>query len=251
MIQNSRPVARALAATLIAAFAIVASVAGAQSAPPAMMMMPPPAAAVSLSASATASVPNDRMLAWLRAESDNADPAAAANAVNSRMAKALARAKATKGVDASTSGYSSFQVTEKNQPPRWRVAQTLKLESSDFAALAALVSQLQGDGGLVVDGTQFSVSDATRKKTEEGLTQQAIKAWQARATEAARGFGFDGWRVGKVAIQAGDSFRPQPVMRAMAFESKGAPVAVEAGNSEVTVTVSGDALLDSPRPPTR
>ena len=250
MIENSRAVARALAATLIAAFAIVASGAAAQSAPQAMMM-PPPAPAVSLSASATASVPNDRMLAWLRAESDNADPAAAANAVNSRMTKALARAKATKGVDASTSGYSSFQVTEKNQPPRWRVAQTLKLESSDFAALAALVSQLQGDGGLVVDGTQFSVSDATRKKTEEGLTQQAIKAWQARATEAARGFGFDGWRVGKVAIQAGDSFRPQPVMRAMAFESKVAPVAVEAGNSDVTVTVSGDALLDAPRSPPR
>ena len=82
--------------------------------------------AVTLSASATASVPNDRMLAWMRAEADNADAAAAANSVNTRMGKALARAKATKGVDASTSGYSSYQITEKNQPSRWRVAQTLE-----------------------------------------------------------------------------------------------------------------------------
>jgi predicted secreted protein len=221
----------------------------AQPAPPFAMAPPPPA--VTLSASATASVPNDRMLAWMRAESDHADAAAAASVVNTRMGNALARAKATKGVDASTSGYSSFQITDKNQPTRWRVAQTLKLESSDFAALSGLITQLQGEGGLVVDGTQFSVSDASRRKAEESLTQQAIKSWQTRATEAARGFGFDGWRVGKVAIQTGESFRPQPVMRAMAFEAKAAPVAMEGGNSDVTVTVSGEALLEAPRPTAR
>ena len=203
---------------------------------------------VTLSASATASVPNDRMYASLRAEADSADPAAAANAVNMRMAKALARARSTAGVEASTSGYSSFQITDKTQSTRWRVAQTLKLEGSEFAALSALVSQLQAEGGLVVDGTQFSVSEASRRKAEETLTQQAIKAWQARAAEAARGFGFDGWRVGNVSIQAGDAFRPQPMMRTMSFDTKAAPVAMEAGNSDVTVTVSGDAVLEGPRP---
>ena len=248
MIQISKTRARTIAVTFVACLAVVAQVA-AQPVPTFTMAPPPPA--VTLSASATASVPNDRMLAWMRAESDHADPAAAANVVNTRMGKAIALAKATKGVDASTSGYSSFQITEKNQPARWRVAQTLKLESSDFAALSGLITQLQADGGLVVDGTQFSVSDASRRKAEESLTQQAIKSWQARATEAARGFGFDGWRVGKVAIQTGDSFRPQPVMRAMAFEAKAAPVAMEGGNSDVTVTVSGEAVLEAPRPPAR
>ncbi len=246
MIANSLPVARAFIVALIALVTLAARVASAQPAPP--PNMPAPLPTVTLSASATASVANDRMLAWLRAESDNADPAAAANVVNTRMGNAVARAKATKGVDASTSGYSSYQVTEKNQPPRWRVAQTLKLESNDFAALAALISQLQADGGLVIDGTQFSVSDASRKKAEEGLTQQAIKAWQARATEAANGFGFERWRVGKVAIQTGEPVRPQPMMRAMAFEAKAAPVTVEAGNTDVTVTVAGEALLEAPRP---
>jgi predicted secreted protein len=234
---------------LLASLCAIASGVAAQPAPAQPMAPPPPA--VTLSASATASVPNDRMLAWLRAESDNADAAAAASSVNSRMGKALARARAMKGVDASTSGYSSYQVAEKNQPARWRVAQTLKLEGSDFAALSGLVSQLQGEGGLVVDGIQFSVGDAARVKAEEALTQQAIKAWQARAMEAARGFGFDGWRLGKVAIQTGDSIRPQPRMRAMAVTAAAAPVEVEAGNSDVTVTVSGEAQLDAPRLPTR
>jgi predicted secreted protein len=249
MIQTSRSCTHVFAALAFGFCVAISPIADSQPSPTITMTPPPPA--VTLSASATASVPNDRMLAWMRAESDNADAAAAASVVNIRMGKAIALAKAAKGVDASTSGYSSFQITEKNQPARWRVAQTLKLESSDFAALSGLITQLQADGGLVVDGTQFSVSDASRKKAEESLTQQAIKAWQARATEAARGFGFDGWRVGKVAIQTGDSMRPQPVMRAMSFEAKAAPVAMEGGSSEVTVTVSGEAVLDALRPPAR
>jgi len=237
------------AAVLLAAFGVAPSL-FAQPAPP--DRLPPRPPTVTLSASATASVPNDRMHASLRAEADNADPAAAAGVVNARMAKALTRARAVAGVEASTTGYSSFQVTDKAQVTRWRVAQTLKLEGSDFASLSALISQLQAEGGLVVDGTQFSVSDASRKKAEDGLTQQAIKSWQARAAEAARGFGFDGWRVGNVAIQTGESFHPQPVMRAMAFDAKAAPpVAVEAGISVITVTVSGDAILENLHSPSR
>ena len=249
MIRIRNSSSRLLAGALLLAAVGIAPGVSAQPAPP--DRMPPRLATVTLSASATASVPNDRMHASLRAEADNADPAAAANVVNTRMAKALARARAVAGVEASTTGYSSFQITDKTQVTRWRVAQTLKLEGSDFAALSSLVSQLQSDGGLVVDGTQFTVSEASRRKAEETLTQQAIKSWQARAGEAARGFGFDGWRVGNVNIQAGDSFRPQPVMRAMSFEAKAAPVAMEAGSSDVTVTVSGDAVLEGPRPPSR
>ena len=246
MSNPTNAVARALAATCIASCIAAAPIACAQPVGPSNFPPRPPT--VTLSASATASVPNDRMHASLRAESENADAAAAANVVNTRMAKALARARVAPGVEASTSGYSSFQVTDKNQATRWRVAQTLKLEGSDFAALSTLASQLQAEGGLVIDGTQFSVSDAARKKAEDSLTQQAIKSWQARASEAARGFGFEGWRVGSVTIQTGDFMRPQPVMRAMSFEVKSAPVAMEAGNSDVTVTVSGEAVLESPRP---
>ena len=61
------------------------------------------------------------------------------------MAKALARAGGIKGIDAETSGYTSYQITEKGQPARWRVTQTLALEGTDFAAMAALVSNCQGE----------------------------------------------------------------------------------------------------------
>jgi predicted secreted protein len=204
--------------------------------------------AVTVSASATASVANDRMVASLRSEADNTDPATAASSVNARMASALARARVVKGVEVSTSGYTSYQVAEKNQPPRWRVAQTLQLEGSDFTALSALVSQLQAEGGLTIAAISFSVSESARRLAEEDLTQQAIRAWQARAQAAARGFGYESWHVGKATVQS-DAIRPQPMYRmATAMAVSAAPVAVEAGNTDVTVTVTGEALFDAQKP---
>ena len=112
----------------------------------------PSAPAVSVTASATTSVANDRMFAWLRAEVDNADPARAAADVNARIGKAIARAKATPGVEVKTSGYSSYQVTDK-AITRWRVQQSISLESGDFAVLAALLTKLQSEDALVLSVT--------------------------------------------------------------------------------------------------
>jgi len=210
--------------------------------------MPVTQPVLNVTASATSALPNDRMLAWLRVEVDSPDPVTAANDVNTRMGKALARAKAVKGVETSTTSYSSYQVSERNQPAKWRVSQTLQLESSDFGALAALVTKIQGEDGLVLSGMNFSVSTAARRAAEDALTQQAIKAWQARAQNAAQGFGAPSWRPGHVTIQTGDAVRPQPMMRAAAGAmAQVAPVAAEAGTSDITVTVSGEAILESAR----
>lgn len=202
---------------------------------------------VTFTASATSNVANDRMHAFLRAEADNVDAAQAASDVNARMARALTRARAVTGVEASTAGYSSFQITEPNKPARWRVSQTLALEGADFAALAGLVSRLQSNDGLVLASLNFSVSAATRRAAEDALTQQAIRNWQQRAQASAQGFGAGGWRAGRITIQTNDFGRPQPMYRASAAADARAPVAVEGGMSEVTVTVSGEAILDTVR----
>jgi len=204
----------------------------------------PSAPAVSVTASATTSVANDRMFAWLRAEVDNADPARAATDVNARIGKAIARAKATPGVEVKTSGYSSYQVTDKTLT-RWRVQQSISLESSDFATLAALLTKLQSEDALVMSGMSFGVSNDARRKVEDALTQEAIKGWQARAQSASKALGFDAWRVGHVNVMTGEPMRPQPMMRMAAAAGGAAPVNAEGGNTDVTVTVSGDALLGS------
>lgn len=240
--RSHRPAA---ASTLAAALAVAAGIA---CLPPAFAQEPAPPASpiVAVNAAATATVANDRMHAWLRAEAENTDPAAAGASVNAKMATALARAKAVAGVDARTLGYSTYQIAEKGQPPRWRAAQTLGLESANFDALSALVTRLQATDGMLLSGMQFALADATRRKTEDQLTQEAIKAWQLRAQQAAQGFGFTGYRTGRVAIQTNDFGRPQPMlMRAQAAPmGAGAPVAAEGGTTDVTVTVAGDAILE-------
>ena len=117
---------------------------------------PSPQPVITVTASASATVVNDRMHATLRAEVEHADAAQAAREVNTRIARALAKAKAVPGVNASTAGYASYQVGEKDRL-RWRVSQGLALEGTDFAALAALVSRLQAEDGLLVSGLAFSV----------------------------------------------------------------------------------------------
>lgn len=204
---------------------------------------------VNVTATATSNVANDRMHAFLRTEADNTDAAQAANDVNARMARALARARSVSGVEAATAGYSSYQITEQNRPPRWRVSQMLSLEGGDFAALSDLVSKLQGTDGLLLSSLSFTVSDKTRRAAEDSLTQQAIRNWKQRAESAAKGFGAAGWRAGRITIQTNDYGRPpQPVFRAQAAAAdRPAPVAVEGGMSDVTVTVSGEAILDAAR----
>jgi predicted secreted protein len=197
-------------------------------------------------------VVNDRMHATLRAEAEHVDAAQAASDVNARIARALAKAKAVAGVTASTAGYSSYQVGEKDRI-RWRISQGIALEGTDFAALAALVSRLQAEDGLLVSGLAFSVGTDKQRTAEDELTQQAIRAWQRRADAAAQGFGATAWRPGRVTIQPSDAGRPQPMMRmqAMAAGGGGAPISAEAGTTEIAVSVSGEVILETVRSPAR
>jgi len=208
--------------------------------------------AVTVSASSTVTVQNDRLQAWLRTEAESANPAAAASQVNTAMAKALASAKAYPAVKVATAGYSTQQVSDKQKPSRWRVVQTLSLDSGDFTAAATLISRLQDDDGLLLSGMGFLLGDKARRDAEDSVTQQAIKSWQARAQQAANGLGFAGWHPGHVTVQTGEAGRVYPMMRAQAMSTGGsAPVAIEAGTTDVSVTVSGEAILDSARGPPR
>jgi predicted secreted protein len=198
---------------------------------------------VTVSASAHASVANDRMRALLRAESDDTDPSRAANAVNARIARATEHAKSQPGVVVANAGYSTFEVGEPANR-RWRVVQTIALESSDFAALAALLTRLQQDDGMLLSGVDFSVSPGARRRAEDALMRDAIRDWQARARLAAQAFRANGWRAGHVSVQTSDVGRPVPMFRAQAMSAAPpAPVNVEAGTSDIAVTVSGEAIL--------
>jgi predicted secreted protein len=237
---------RSACALLVATAACVAATALAQ-------MPPPPSPTVTVTATATATVINDRLQAWLRAEAENASASAAASQVNATIAKALAEAKGYPSIKVATAGYSTQQVSDKVRAQRWRVVQTISVDAGDFTSAAALISRLQDDHGLLLSGMGFSLAEKTRRDAEDSVTQQALKAWQVRAQQAAQGLGFAAWRPGHVTVQMSDAGRVYPMARAQAMASSagGAPVAMEGGTTDVTVTVSGEAVLEQARPPTR
>ena len=227
---------RLLAATALALFAAAAS---------AQAPTPSAAPTVTVTATATTTVANDRLEAWLRTEAEDVSPASAASQVNAAIAKALADAKSFAAVKVATAGYSTQQIAEKGKPTRWRVTQSISLASSDFTQAATLMSRLQDQNGLLLSNMTFTLSEGARHESEDSVTQQALKSWQARAKQAAVGLGFSGWRVGHVTVQPSGGGPVYPLMRAQAMASPGggAPVAIEAGTTEVTVTVSGEAIL--------
>jgi predicted secreted protein len=205
---------------------------------------PGPQPSVTVTATATATVANDRLQAWLRAEAESANPGTAASQVNAAVAKALATAKAYPAVKVATAGYSTYQVGDKPGAMRWRVMQAVSVDAQDFTAATTLISGLQEEG-LLLSGMAFSLTEKARREAEDSVTQQALKSWEERAQRAAQGLGFSGWGPGHVTVQTSDGGRVYPVMRAQAMAAPGGapPVPTEAGTTEVTVTVSGDALL--------
>ncbi|MGH8849593.1 MAG: SIMPL domain-containing protein [Casimicrobiaceae bacterium] len=240
-------------AVRMATIAVFSAVAAAAGAAEAQLPVTPTEPTVTVSASSTVTVTNDRLQAWLRAEAENPSPAAAASQVNAIVAKALATARSYPAVKMATTGYSTQQVVDKVKASRWRVTQTVSLDSADFTAAATLITKLQDEDGLLLSSIGFSLADKTRHDAEDGVMRQAIRNWQSRAEQAAQALGFGNWHPGHVTVQTGDGGRVYPtMMRAQAAPGFApAPVAVEAGTTDVTVTVAGEALLEAAEMPTR
>jgi uncharacterized protein YggE len=76
---------------------------------------------------------------------------------------------------------------------------------------------------------------------------QAIERFKTKATEISKNFGFGGYTLREVSVNANDQGFVQPRGRMVAMEAKAmssdAPVPVEAGRSTVVVTVNGSVQM--------
>ena len=218
----------------------------------ALAQVPPigPAAdlpAVSLNASATTQVDNDRMTIVLQSESEKPVASAAASEVNAKMAKALAMTKTVSGVTAKTVNYTTNQVIEKGKMVRWRVSQWLQIETADFTAGANLATRLQ-DEGLLLSSLTFSVSPEARRVAVAKLQHEALTEWQALAKQAAASMNYGGYSPGRLAINVNDHMPPpRPRLAAQAMAASAPEVSVAGGSSEIVLTVSGEAILTNRR----
>ncbi len=157
---------------------------------------------VNVSASATATVANDRLQAWLRAEADNVSPAAAAAPGQRDDREGDRRRQGLSLGQGRDAGLLDAADRRQGQAARAGASRSRsRLEATDFAAAATLLSKLQDEDGLLLSGMGFSLGDKTRRDAEDAVTQEAIQSWQERAQRAAQGLGFATWRVGHVTVQ--------------------------------------------------
>jgi len=200
---------------------------------------------ISLQAQAQRAVVHDLMRVTLYSEAQDTDPAKLAEQTTRVLNAATSRARQVAGITIQTGSRASHPVYGKDgkRINAWRERAELHLESSDFAALAALAARLQGEN-LQVSHQQFMLSKALRKTHEDSLMQEAIAAFRERAQLATQAFGGKDYRLVSLELDS-TGFRPitlrQRVVAApmSASVSSSAYQEIEAGTSEVSITAAG------------
>ncbi len=193
---------------------------------------------VSFEAQVSRDVANDQLVAVLAVELHGPDPAALARTANARMAEALTVAGAAPGVRTRSGNYQTFPRYDRNQRIEgWQVSQELRLESGDFSAATRLIGKLQEN--LVVRSMAVRLSPEARRAAEDALIAEAIAAFRARAEQVRTAMRAAGYRIRTLNINASSGAPPRPFeARTMAQQ-----VAVEPGESQVSVTASGSIQL--------
>lgn len=200
---------------------------------------------VQLQAQQSESVSNDTMHVSLAVYAEHRDPATLAEMLNEDMRWALALVEDYQGVKASSGSYQTWPIHRDNVMKGWRGEQMLLLESIDTDRLSELSGKLQER--LQIKSMRFSVSDEKRALVEDRLIGDAMDAFKARARLVGENLDAKSYRI--VEINVGTSSQRPPVMyqrmATAAMESDNA-VSVDAGDSDIHVTVSGTIELVIP-----
>ena len=165
------------------------------------------------------------------------------SAVEAALAEARKNAQPGQ-MDVRTGNFSlTPRYTREGKVNGWQGSAEVVLEGKDFPRIAQTAGRISG---LNIGNVGFGLSREQRAKTEVEAQTAAIDNFKQKAGELAKGFGFAGYTLREVSVNAsqqGGPLRP----RAMAAEAKSfssdAPLPVEAGMASVVVNVSGSVQL--------
>jgi predicted secreted protein len=196
---------------------------------------------VDLAAEASRSAPNDLARATAFFEANDANPGELAKRVNSAIAAALQAARGYATVKTrSGNTWTNPNYGKDGRITGWRMRSELLIESRDIAALSELIGKLQATLG--VGQITLQPTPETRRKAEDDATLDAIAAFQAKAKLVADALNKP-YRIRQISIGAAGRPPVFPIARTMAVQAEAAPAPIEAGESMVTVSVSGQIEL--------
>ncbi len=200
-----------------------------------------------ISASGSVDVQQDLLSIALNTTASGADANGVQAQLKQALDTALAQAKqaALPGqMDVRTGNFSLYPRYGKDSKINgWQGSAELVLEGRDFARITTTAGKIQT---LTLGNVSFSLSREQRAKVEGDAQTLAIERFKAKAGEVAKGFGFTGYTLREVSVNANDQgYVPRPRVMAMQAKSDMAEssVPVEAGKSTVQVTVSGSVQM--------
>jgi len=207
---------------------------------------PPPQNVLQLSASGSVEVQQDLLSLSLTTTREGPDANGVQNQLKVALDAALAEARksAQPGqLDVRTGNFALHpRYTQGGKISAWNGTAELVLEGRDFARITQTAGRITT---MTLGGVSFGLSREQRAKVEGDAQAIAIERFKTKAGELAKGFGFSGYSLREVAVNANDQGFPRP-MRMMAQAAAGQAemaVPVEAGKSTVMVTVSGTVQL--------
>ncbi|KPU91760.1 hypothetical protein APR50_22735 [Variovorax paradoxus] len=209
-------------------------------------VMAPPQNVLQLSANGTVEVQQDLLSMTLVTTRDGTDAGSVQTQLKAALDAALteARKNAQAGqLDVRTGNFSlSPRYTREGKINGWQGTAELVLEGRDFPRIAQTAGRITT---LTVGNVGFGLSREQRAKTEAEAQTLAIDAFKQKATELSKNFGFAGYTLREVSVNANDGGPIRPRMMAAAAKSfsADAQVPIEAGKTSVVVNVSGSVQL--------
>jgi predicted secreted protein len=209
--------------------------------------METPQNVVSLQSTGTVEVQQDLLMISMNTSKDGLDAAVVQTQLKTALDAALAEAKKTTQpgqMDVRTGSFSMYpRYSREGKISGWQGTTELVLEGRDFARISAAAGKIST---LTLGQVSFGLSREARAKVEAEAQAQAIDRFKAKASEISKNFGFTGYTIREVSVNANDQgFAPRGRMEMMQAKSMSsdAPVPVEAGRSSVVVNVNGSVQM--------
>jgi uncharacterized protein len=106
--------------------------------------------------------------------------------------------------------------------------------------VGAILSGVLDHGANTIQQTSYAPREEEADKVRKELAQEATHTAVAQGEAVAEAAGTHVIGVREVNVEPGGGFRPMPMMRmqAMSVSAQAAPIAAEAGDQDISVTVS-------------
>ena len=125
----------------------------------------------------------------------------------------------------------------------WTSRADLFIEGTDFVGLSKAGKKISNT--FAIAQVSYRLSDSAKSVEEDKLTAKAIENFKQKAVRVSQGFGFSAYEVNELSVREGGGGGPvfARALGAGPMSIEAAPMALEAGQTTVSVTVSGSIRL--------